>query len=186
MGRRHSTKSRARIRKEQGPHTSVDDVACSCGKSFGCGQSLAQHQRAMAKRKAGPRRGDKIGVRLKQFWLDVSLGANRAELLSTYAQIKYSGNPRTPIQVRTNFGRMPPRCPATTFCFVCGHDPDHRHHIVQIQHGGTNGAANLVWLCRPCHERIHPWMVKPLVPLEYEQYRPPWWPASTAFQHPEK
>lgn len=30
------------------------------------------------------------------------------------------------------------------------------HHIVQLQHGGTNGPKNLTKVCRPCHAVIHP------------------------------
>lgn len=30
------------------------------------------------------------------------------------------------------------------------------HHIVQLQHGGTNSPKNLVRVCLPCHAVIHP------------------------------
>jgi hypothetical protein len=36
------------------------------------------------------------------------------------------------------------------------------HHIIQIQHGGSNLLRNRVPLCDPCHMAVHPWLVKPL------------------------
>lgn len=43
-------------------------------------------------------------------------------------------------------------------CVVCGARADVRHHIIQIQKGGTNGHHNLVLLCNPCHAEVHPWL----------------------------
>jgi hypothetical protein len=34
------------------------------------------------------------------------------------------------------------------------------HHIIQIQHGGSNLYRNRVALCGACHSDIHPWMPK--------------------------
>jgi len=47
-------------------------------------------------------------------------------------------------------------------CFACG---AHRramvsHHIIQIQHGGSNGPRNRVTICEPCHSAVHPWLPK--------------------------
>jgi len=45
-------------------------------------------------------------------------------------------------------------------CFVCRRDGRsfHWHHVIQIQHGGSNLARNLVPLCEDCHAAIHPWL----------------------------
>jgi len=45
-------------------------------------------------------------------------------------------------------------------CFVCadGSRPRIWHHILQVQHGGSNTARNKVALCGPCHSAIHPWL----------------------------
>lgn len=32
------------------------------------------------------------------------------------------------------------------------------HHIIQIQHGGSNYVRNRVDICEPCHAAIHPWL----------------------------
>jgi hypothetical protein len=43
-------------------------------------------------------------------------------------------------------------------CAVCHKKAQLRHHIVQLQNGGTNGHQNLIPLCNMCHEEVHPWM----------------------------
>lgn len=45
-------------------------------------------------------------------------------------------------------------------CFACHARSRqlHWHHIVQIQHGGSNYARNLVAICDCCHGEIHPWL----------------------------
>lgn len=46
-------------------------------------------------------------------------------------------------------------------CFACeaSHTgPLYRHHIVEIQNGGSNSARNQVPLCFDCHQFIHPWL----------------------------
>ncbi|HXG71312.1 MAG TPA: HNH endonuclease signature motif containing protein [Gemmatimonadaceae bacterium] len=45
-------------------------------------------------------------------------------------------------------------------CFVC-HGERNRawHHVIQIQHGGSNYLRNRVSLCASCHAAIHPWLV---------------------------
>ena len=40
-------------------------------------------------------------------------------------------------------------------CFLCGEQAHHRHHIIQIQHGGQNHRGNIVALCRKCHRSVH-------------------------------
>ena len=45
-------------------------------------------------------------------------------------------------------------------CFACGKDATVWHHIIQIQHGGSNYVRNRVPLCEACHGSIHPWLEK--------------------------
>ncbi len=35
------------------------------------------------------------------------------------------------------------------------------HHVIQIQHGGSNYLRNRVDVCEDCHAAIHPWLPKP-------------------------
>ena len=45
-------------------------------------------------------------------------------------------------------------------CFGCKNRDRRKawHHVIQIQHGGSNCRGNLVSICEVCHGRIHPWL----------------------------
>ena len=45
-------------------------------------------------------------------------------------------------------------------CFCCRNRGVrlYRHHAVQLQHGGSNSARNVVKLCHRCHQAVHPWL----------------------------
>jgi hypothetical protein len=44
-------------------------------------------------------------------------------------------------------------------CYACRLNPAVlRHHVRPICNGGGNGKDNLVRLCEPCHEELHPWL----------------------------
>lgn len=49
-------------------------------------------------------------------------------------------------------------------CFACSADSRRVvidwHHVIQIQHGGSNLLRNRVALCVACHGAIHPWLPK--------------------------
>jgi hypothetical protein len=40
-----------------------------------------------------------------------------------------------------------------------------RHHVIQLQNGGSNWHLNIVRICEDCHAEIHPWLVKTNDPL---------------------
>jgi len=40
-------------------------------------------------------------------------------------------------------------------CFICDNQPQHRHHIIQLQNGGRNIHLNIVHLCKSCHKEVH-------------------------------
>ena len=46
------------------------------------------------------------------------------------------------------------------WCFICGDDSRslHQHHVIQLQHGGSNTRRNIVNLCYRHHAALHPWM----------------------------
>lgn len=47
-------------------------------------------------------------------------------------------------------------------CFACEGGPRlYWHHVVEVQHGGSNAARNQVPLCFDCHQYLHPWLVEP-------------------------
>lgn len=44
-------------------------------------------------------------------------------------------------------------------CFICKKmNVQHIHHIIQVNHGGSNDEGNLIGLCKNCHSDIHSWM----------------------------
>jgi len=44
-------------------------------------------------------------------------------------------------------------------CFSCEcYRRVYRHHIIEVQHGGSNAGKNQVPLCFACHQQIHPWL----------------------------
>jgi hypothetical protein len=45
-------------------------------------------------------------------------------------------------------------------CFICLERSQIRHHMIQLQHGGTNSYRNITTLCHRCHADIHPWLRK--------------------------
>lgn len=47
-------------------------------------------------------------------------------------------------------------------CWACGHARRRIfHHIIQLQHGGTNARKNTVAICEECHAHIHPHLSMP-------------------------
>ena len=91
--------------------------------------------------------------------------AKKLEMLRAMAEIRVRGArdeeklkavPKRRYEMRKNFnqtfGGFEVQCP----CFLCG-KPEwhHRHHMIQIQHGGGNSEANVVRLCRTCHRKVH-------------------------------
>lgn len=47
-------------------------------------------------------------------------------------------------------------------CFTCrsGDRTIVRHHVIQLQHGGSNTPRNFVAICTRCHAAVHPWLPK--------------------------
>lgn len=45
-------------------------------------------------------------------------------------------------------------------CFACEERNRRRylHHLIEVQHGGSNHWRNQVPLCFPCHQYLHPWL----------------------------
>lgn len=48
-------------------------------------------------------------------------------------------------------------------CYSCRRQKRdyHRHHIIQVQHGGSNYVRNIVVICDECHAKVHPWLYAP-------------------------
>lgn len=100
---------------------------------------------------------------LRQFWGAAGRGEDKLALLRQHAEIRLRRRSvRSPHAIRRehNAQRLASRYRAHA-CFLCSGKATQEHHIVQIQHGGTNRPENKVWVCTPCHRDIHPHMALP-------------------------
>ena len=105
---------------------------------------------------------------LEFFWARFPEGAavsaeEKVRLLRTYAGMvfRFRTKPVVHKRIREHFNRNFRDEQDDRPCFVCGNRFNHRHHIIQIQHGGRNRKRNLVLLCRECHSLVH----KGLMPI---------------------
>lgn len=66
-------------------------------------------------------------------------------------------------RIRTEMAAMVATFHRPDQCFICrcrGYRL-YWHHIIQVQHGGSNVPQNFVAVCHKCHQRIHPWLPEP-------------------------
>ena len=87
---------------------------------------------------------------LVRFWQLFRNGADRIALLRYYAQLRFR---RRSIASRSAFEQSGIR--HRRKCAVCRDKANHRHHIIQLCHGGLNLRANIISLCRYCHRTVH-------------------------------
>lgn len=100
---------------------------------------------------------------LHAFWASARSGEDKLALLRAYAEKRPTVRvARDPHAIRREHNRQRT---ASAWkgkrCFVCAAYASQEHHIVQIQHGGTNRPLNKVWICTPCHRQVHPFMAQP-------------------------
>lgn len=100
---------------------------------------------------------------LDAFWHGVADGADRIDGLKRLASVVVD-RPETwdTRAIRYEELGLTSRL-ASTQCFAC-YAADrrlYRHHIIQIQHGGSNLSINQVMICHRCHGLIHPWLPRP-------------------------
>lgn len=94
---------------------------------------------------------------IDEFWRQVRAGAYKLKLLQGFAEVAivrpadwdYAG-----VRAAAGQHRL-----TSEGCFACGHvRTSDWHHVIQIQHGGSNYLRNRVCLCADCHARVHPWL----------------------------
>jgi hypothetical protein len=103
-----------------------------------------------------------LGSLLQEFWSAVQAGANKLVLLQDFAArqpVLKSTRSFHAVRREHNAERIKARWHSKP-CFVCVEHATQEHHIIQIQYGGTNRRENKVWVCTPCHRRIHPHMAE--------------------------
>lgn len=105
----------------------------------------------------------------EELWLDYFYAAvrddvDRAAILKQLAGVKIA-RPKDwdPEWVRVTLreGVFFPLTADQCFCCLTGSRRLYWHHIIQVQHGGSNSPHNLVRLCHACHRRVHPWLEPP-------------------------
>jgi hypothetical protein len=93
---------------------------------------------------------------LNEFWGAVARGDDRLALLRAFAEIAIVRPAGWSVEAIRAEG-PDPRLRADA-CFGCLWEGWHWHHVIQIQHGGSNYIRNFVPLCRTCHGAVHPWL----------------------------
>lgn len=117
--------------------------------------------------KRGPKQH--IAKVCRWFWLEAGRREGRLELLRYCATRKIQPTQRYRKLRRRKATKL---INATRYaCFVCAKRAEVGHHVIQLQHGGTNDVFNIVPICESCHADIHPWL-----PTEAmtDEHRPLW------------
>lgn len=95
-------------------------------------------------------------VALDEFWRQIHAGADKLALLRAFAEVALVRPAEwKPAEIRADFERL--RF-GQDQCFVCNFAEVQHHHIIQIQHGGSNNRRNFAALCERCHGAVHPWL----------------------------
>lgn len=100
---------------------------------------------------------------LDYFWTTVKAGGDRLETLQRLAAVVIQ-RPETWDTRAIRYEELGITAQLTASqCFACysAERRLYRHHIIQIQHGGSNLSINQVVICHRCHGLIHPWLPKP-------------------------
>lgn len=103
---------------------------------------------------------------LDYFWAMVRADADRVALLKQVSDVRLERPSDWDMKaIRDAVNKRGPaiRLVQAQQCFTCLNAEHwlYWHHIVQVQHGGTNTPSNLVSLCHTCHQRVHPWLMSP-------------------------
>lgn len=95
---------------------------------------------------------------LDYFWSACKEGADRLELLLQLSVVAVPTGPGwDPKVVRAAFVRRPYPEKGCFSCYNRGRKMAW-HHIIAVDHGGSNDIWNQVPICHVCHRRIHPWL----------------------------
>jgi hypothetical protein len=95
---------------------------------------------------------------LNVFWTEIRAGSDRLAILQAFAEVaivRPAGWNPAAIRAKADQHQL-----VADQCFGCLSADRQRawHHVLQIQHGGSNTPRNRVSLCGPCHSAIHPWL----------------------------
>lgn len=87
-------------------------------------------------------------------------GEWRCDLLRQVADVRVECWSPNQDDVRASVGETTRMLTKPDRCQACrtGDWPLNWHHIVQVQHGGSNTPRNFIALCPGCHRGVHPWL----------------------------
>lgn len=97
---------------------------------------------------------------LAYFWDSVRAGTDRTALLRQLAPVVVKRPPEwssADVRLEHEQGKHP-RQPDRCFACRTGDRRLYWHHIIAIQHGGSNDDHNQVAICLRCHADVHPWL----------------------------
>ncbi len=103
---------------------------------------------------------------LANFWLMVRNGADRPALLQIYTKVVMARpanwNRAAIRREHEQHGHNAILTLDARRCFACDDTQKNLyfHHIIEIQNGGSNHTRNLVPICFPCHQALHPWLTE--------------------------
>lgn len=98
---------------------------------------------------------------LAYFWTMVREDADRLELLSQIAVVAVRRDEDwSREQIREEHDATKRHASTVRQCFCCrtGDRRLYWHHVIAIQHGGSNALHNKVAICLRCHATVHPWL----------------------------
>lgn len=98
-------------------------------------------------------------VALQVFWYHADRGEDRLELLKYFAKQtieRIDGWDRTEIRHKHESQHLA----IADACFSCltQNRKLYWHHVISIDHGGSNYTRNRLAVCYRCHAQIHPWL----------------------------
>lgn len=123
------------------------------------------------KSKSQKKRYSKYKGRLNGFWFYTpeSPAARLEKLIEISNFCSRKATPRDLFTKRRSFNKNKYKLLQLSKCYVCKEKANHRHHLVQLQNGGTNIKNNLVGLCEECHAKVHPFMFEVQESIELEE-----------------
>lgn len=123
------------------------------------------------KSKAKRRRYSKYKARLDLFWSQTpsSPQARHKKLRDIAKFVSNKATARDLYVKRRSFESKKYGLLKLDKCYVCKEKAVHRHHLIQLQYGGTNIKKNLVGLCELCHTTIHPFMLEVQEAMELDE-----------------
>jgi 5-methylcytosine-specific restriction endonuclease McrA len=109
---------------------------------------------------------------LSYFWDVIRRGADHMAALVQLTQVTVQRPAAWAPDAVRSAHQHGPRGIATRQCFGCRAERKlYVHHVIEIQHGGSNDPRNRVPLCFSCHQRLHPWLQDEPARHEFESVR---------------